>query len=130
MHYVVHYACLVIVQDTYMGKRVIETRSLHLDPGHSRVQLQGKEKSQTLFISSSRSAAARATVARSLRPSPIPARQRQRAFWWLRYSRHAQRKKEACIKNSSVTLLRPLLVSRAGGMAGTAWLAQRMLSRR
>lgn len=71
MHYVVHYACLVIVQDTYMGKRVIETRSLNLDPGHCRVQLQGKEKSHTLFTSSSRAAAARTTAAPHRRPFAI-----------------------------------------------------------
>lgn len=85
MHYVVHYACLVIVQDTYMGKRVIETRSLNLDPGHSRVQLQGKEKSHTLLINSSRTVAARTTVSPHLCPFPIRSKQQQQKFWWLQY---------------------------------------------
>lgn len=49
MHYVIHDASLIIIQDTYVGERVIKTRPWDLDPGHSRMQLWEKKKKVNLL---------------------------------------------------------------------------------
>ncbi len=49
MHYVIHDASLIIIQDTYVGERVIKTRPWNLDPGHSSMQLWEK-KNESQFI--------------------------------------------------------------------------------